>query len=57
MLYSVSQDKHLIMTELTRVDNHYIVEKVFLNELTGIILDNFNSRIFISDSQGSIYLY
>eukprot|EP01016_Furgasonia_blochmanni_P039362 TRINITY_DN4880_c0_g1_i2.p1 TRINITY_DN4880_c0_g1~~TRINITY_DN4880_c0_g1_i2.p1 ORF type:complete len:567 (+),score=161.86 TRINITY_DN4880_c0_g1_i2:131-1831(+) len=56
-LYSVSKDKHLILTEMNRVDTYFIEEKIFTHELTGIILDKENKRIFVSDSQGSIHIY
>jgi WD40 repeat protein len=56
-LYSVSKDKHLILTEMNRVDTYFIEEKIFTHELTGIILDKENKRIFVSDAQGSIHIY
>lgn len=34
-----------------------MLEKTFLNELTYLLVDNANKRMFIADSLGNIHIY
>ena len=56
-LYSVSKDKSLIVTDITKTENFEIEEKFFARDLNVLLIDSENSRIFIGDQNGSIFIY
>lgn len=34
-----------------------LIEKTFVNELTVLLIDNPNKRMFIADSAGTVFIY
>jgi len=72
-LYTISKDKTLVVTDITKTVNFALeglikiiffknplffqLEKSFLNELTYLLVDNPNKRMFISDVTGTIHIY
>ena len=56
ILYSISTDKSLILTNLSYADCFTLQEFNFIYELIKIKTDKPNNRLFITDTNGSILI-